>query len=373
MMEIQKKGRYNTAILTMLTLFFLSLTIFILSRIYDDQIPKIIEEINNGAIGAILTAIITALILGLQSSINEKHQHTQNKEQASFQQKLMEEQAEFQKNLMQAQSETDEIKEYNLKVFEEKTKRYNKFINELWNAWDDREITMEELKTLLSLVSKDILLFTKRETSTVILERLNRLAELSMNKEILADEKRKEMQCCVFDIINALAKEMNLGGEINIGDRNIINLLESKIEYHTERERYKALFLEKFTEKFSEFNCKLFEKPKYETINNSEFISVFILKAEVALIVGPVVNEKNPILGFYVEPYGAAKEYNQYRLGQKSWKRRYLNDVTWLAPSGFKLIDFDNPETLKELITEFKENEEDNQAYRLAVLAYSFF
>ena len=44
-------------------LLSVSLSLFILDKIYDDSIPKILEEINNGAIGAILTAIVTVFLL----------------------------------------------------------------------------------------------------------------------------------------------------------------------------------------------------------------------------------------------------------------------------------------------------------------------
>ena len=103
-------------------LFTISISIFIFNAIYQGSVPKIVEEINNSSIGAILTAIITVLLLSQQSS-------------------------------------SEEVKERNVRVFEEKSARFNTFINKLWDIWDDRVVSLEELNELIKLVSKDIVLY----------------------------------------------------------------------------------------------------------------------------------------------------------------------------------------------------------------------
>ncbi|MDO4625960.1 MAG: hypothetical protein Q4A81_01400 [Pasteurellaceae bacterium] len=52
-------------------LFTLSISLFIFDTIYQGSLPKIVEEINNSSIGAILTAIVTVLLLSKQSSSEE--------------------------------------------------------------------------------------------------------------------------------------------------------------------------------------------------------------------------------------------------------------------------------------------------------------
>ena len=47
----------------LLLLFSISLTILIINDINDFVIPKIIQDINSGVIGAILTTIITLILL----------------------------------------------------------------------------------------------------------------------------------------------------------------------------------------------------------------------------------------------------------------------------------------------------------------------
>jgi len=105
--------------LILLIVFF---AITILSKIYNTS------EIPIQAIGAFLGAIVTAFITMM---------------------------------LLLGQSEAEELKERNVRVFEEKTNRYNKFIDSLWNIWEDRKVTMEELNDLIKAISKDIILYTK--------------------------------------------------------------------------------------------------------------------------------------------------------------------------------------------------------------------
>jgi len=160
-------------------LFTISISIFIFNGIYQGSIPKIVEEINNSSIGAILTAIITVLLLSQQSS-------------------------------------SEEVKERNVRVFEEKSERFNTFINKLWEIWDDRIVSLEELNELIKLVSKDIVLYTKPETVDIILLKLITIAEQATpDKSSIKDtEATKIIQQNIFDIINELAKEIGLGGEL---------------------------------------------------------------------------------------------------------------------------------------------------------------
>ena len=82
----------------------MSLSLFILDKIYDDSIPKIIEEINNGAIGAILTAIVTVFLL-------------------------------------QGQTATEEERDKNLTVFEKKQEVYHQFLEKLKDIVEDGKST----------------------------------------------------------------------------------------------------------------------------------------------------------------------------------------------------------------------------------------
>ena len=121
-------------------LLVISLSLFVFSVIYQDTLPKIIEEINNSSIGAILTAIITVLLLTQQST-------------------------------------GEEIKERNVRVFEEKSNRFKVFIDRLWVVWEDRVVTLEELNELTQIVSKEIVLYTNPDTVGIILDNLGKISD----------------------------------------------------------------------------------------------------------------------------------------------------------------------------------------------------
>lgn len=171
----------------LLTLLAISLSIFIFGMIYQNELPKLVEEINNSTIGGILTAIITVLLL-------------------------------------QGQTTTEEMKEQNMKVFEKKSEIFNDFMNHLWGVWERKEISMEEIVALIGRITKDIVPYTKPEVSNQVLGYIDAIAE-SINKEDLP----KKIDENVLNIINVLSKEIGLGGEINQQIRAKIKSLEDKV------------------------------------------------------------------------------------------------------------------------------------------------
>lgn len=53
------------------TLFAVSFSLFVFAQVYQGELPKLAEEINNSAIGAILTAIVTVFLLQGQTASEE--------------------------------------------------------------------------------------------------------------------------------------------------------------------------------------------------------------------------------------------------------------------------------------------------------------
>ena len=132
--------------------------------------------------------------------------------------------------LLRGQTEGDEKREKSLKVFETQKEKYNNFINEMWKIWDKRSVRLEEVNELLRMVSQDIVLYTKPKTVNEILSHLTQIAEYANCKESdNTDESSKKIQEHIFGIINSLAKEINLGGEINEDVRKNLNALEDKL------------------------------------------------------------------------------------------------------------------------------------------------
>ena len=83
----------------------ISLSLFVFNLIYQNELPKIVENINNSAIGAIFTAIITVFLL-------------------------------------QGQTATEEERDKNLSVFEKKQEVFHNFLEKLKEIVQDGKITI---------------------------------------------------------------------------------------------------------------------------------------------------------------------------------------------------------------------------------------
>jgi gas vesicle protein len=141
--------------------------------------------------------------------------------------------------LLRGQTEGDEKREKSLKVFETQKEKYNNFINEMWKIWDKRSVRLEEVNELLRMVSQDIVLYTKPKTVNEILSHLTQIAKYANGKETdNTDEFSKKIQEHIFGIINSLAKEINLGGEINEEFRKNLNALEDKLLPYINSKKY---------------------------------------------------------------------------------------------------------------------------------------
>lgn len=130
--------------------------------------------------------------------------------------------------LLQGQTQTEENKERNVKVFEKKSELFNNFIEKLWEVWEDRNVSLEELNMLLKLVSKDIIPYASPENSQRIIGELNRIAEKT-NPDNESTPSTDTVQQSIFSIINILSKEIGLGGEINSNLSQGLLKLENKI------------------------------------------------------------------------------------------------------------------------------------------------
>ena len=86
-------------------LLVISLSLFVFNLIYQNELPKIVENINNSAIGAIFTAIITVFLL-------------------------------------QGQTATEEERDKNLSVFEKKQEVFHNFLEKLKEIVQDGKITI---------------------------------------------------------------------------------------------------------------------------------------------------------------------------------------------------------------------------------------
>ena len=137
----------NKKLLSTLTIIaVISFSLLVFGMVYENTLPKIVEEVNNASIGAILGAIVTVLLLSQQTA-------------------------------------SEELKERNVSVFEKKSQVYNEFMNELWKVWDDRKIDRKEFGHIIRLVSQTIVPITEPKIVKEILEKLQLISEIITNPD----------------------------------------------------------------------------------------------------------------------------------------------------------------------------------------------
>ena len=107
-------NRYKRLWYYLLLLLFISLTIIVLNNFNTSgiEIPKVVQDINSGVIGAILTTIITLVLL-------------------------------------MNQSESEESLQKRSVIYEEKLRIFNEFLRTLGESIKDGKLSKEELKVLI--------------------------------------------------------------------------------------------------------------------------------------------------------------------------------------------------------------------------------
>ena len=267
--------RFKNKLLIALAIFLaISLSLFVFSIIYEGEMPKLVENINNSAIGAIFTAIITVfLLLG--------------------------------------QTETEEDKERNVKVFEKKSELFNNFIEELWKVWEDRNITLEELSHLLKLVSKDIIPYTKPESAKSILNSLNAIASEVNTQENTIN--KKHIQTHIYAIINTLSDEIGLGGAIHQDIAAEMDKLENSILPYLIGKKINELVQKELSEFLTDFTQEdgyLWWRVRGENTG-------------MWLRVGDIYDNGKTLISFWAGFYNC-RQYAPYRYAQRGDRKDWL-------------------------------------------------
>ncbi|MCZ2083654.1 MAG: hypothetical protein LC112_05225 [Flavobacteriales bacterium] len=149
-------------------LLIVSISFLIFSTIYKDTLPKIVEEINNSAIGAILTAFVTVLLL-------------------------------------QGQTANEEKRDKSVKVFEKKQDVYHGFLEELKAIINDGKISLasygenadlsgnvDELKDLLFQLGY-IQMHTSEENTKKVFERVGKIIRVMNDFNSETSKKQEQL------------------------------------------------------------------------------------------------------------------------------------------------------------------------------------
>ncbi len=313
---MKKKG-----IWILLTLLVISLSIFVFGMIYQNELPKLVEEINNSTIGGILTAVITVLLL-------------------------------------QGQTATEEEKERNATVFEKKSELFTEFIDELWKIWEDRSVSLEELSRLMKLVAQKIIPYAETKNSEQILGSLEEIAKKATpnQSDRFNPKVRETIQKEIFNIINVLSTEINLGGKITVEMQKKLNSLEENIVPYLNKKGYFERLEETLSEKTKgylhsfreESNCLWWEVGQ---------------DTGVWLRVG-AWGKAGEIYIAYWSHYESNKQYNKYRYAVRGADKdflKYYNKCSWDIEQFNKLLNGEDilPDEIKKLseeIVRFYEN-----------------
>lgn len=315
---MKNKNLWLYGIVAFTFIFIASSVIF---RIFDIEVLP--SQFFGALIGVVITAIITVFLLKGQTSAEEK-------------------------------------KERNVKVFEEKSARFNNFINKLWEIWDDRVVELEELNELLKLVSRDIVLYSKPETVDKILSNLIVIAEQAKpDKTSKKDAKvTKLIQQCIFDIINELAKEIDLGGEIKPEIRSKLNQLEEKVVPFLIQKDFKKNYIQQFKDTIENSDEEIdFSNIEYK----NKFLWCQVKDSNVFFRIGPLERDRNQgaMIGAYVE-FWRNRNYQKYRDAARGWRKDYLRGMR-MHLGAKDIINFSDYEVVENMYYQLNNDGQESQ------------
>jgi hypothetical protein len=147
-------------------------------------------ELPASFIGAAMGAVITAVITGI---------------------------------LLEGQSKADELKERNVKVFAKKSKIFQAYIKQAWEVWADQKVTAEEYQKLTAKYYSSLMIFLPEKSADKIRQCLLAIGDC-IDKESF--ENYKKLRDNIIGIINTLSAEIDLGGKIDV---TTVDALDSKM------------------------------------------------------------------------------------------------------------------------------------------------
>jgi len=187
---------------------------------------------------------------------------------------------------------------------------------------------------------------------------LTKISDLA-DKEQTNKEEKMLIQSEIFNIINLLAKELNLGGEISKEMLVKLNKLENSIVPYLNIKTYKPLFISALNDKIN--NGELpFKKAEIAYWVDGEYVFIEIEETPICVIAGPILKSDpglSTIIGLYIDYY-KFPEYWDYRDASRGWRKDMLKGF-WTNPINF--VDFSNVESLNNFIEKFhSSNEQEN-------------
>jgi gas vesicle protein len=114
--------------------------------------------------------------------------------------------------LLAGQTEAEEIKERNVKVYEDKSQIFRKYIERAWEIWRDRKVDSDEYQELVAdYYSKLMIYLSEPKLVENIRTNLIKIGDCIDKVDIGSYEILKEN---IIGIINTLSQDIGLGGQI---------------------------------------------------------------------------------------------------------------------------------------------------------------
>jgi uncharacterized membrane protein len=182
----------NTKNLVIIVVSVACILIFFVFAAVTDAIllPEIPASFLGAAAGAVITAVVTLLLL-------------------------------------QGQTRAEELKERNVAVFKDKSEVFKKFIGNLWVAWEDHKIDEKEYAGLTSSFYKELMLYLNTESQKEIGRALVKISDyigVVADSGSITDKKLREF---IILVMNTLIEELSLGGSI---DPDLFEQLDQKMD-----------------------------------------------------------------------------------------------------------------------------------------------
>jgi gas vesicle protein len=116
--------------------------------------------------------------------------------------------------LLAGQTEAQEVKERNVKVYEDKSQIFRKYIERAWEIWQDRKVNSDEYQELIAdYYSKLMIYLGNPKLVENIRTNLIKIGDCIDKVDISSYEILKEN---IISIINTLSQDIGLGGKIEL-------------------------------------------------------------------------------------------------------------------------------------------------------------
>jgi hypothetical protein len=193
--------------------------------------------------------------------------------------------------LLAGQTESQEVKERNMKVFENKSKIFQDYIKYVWQVWEDHYLDPVEYETLIARYCSELMIYIKNEKNmdkiTKCLLNLVGNADKINNIGNRDPKSVENLRSNLFELINTLSEELGVGGTIDLD-------AQKQLEDSLTPILFRKTLLSKMNEMFVAHYPAILEAAKYEHYPwfngvDAEFISIDFngLKQRIKIMIGP--------------------------------------------------------------------------------------